>query len=85
MLRQPLTRALALSPSRVAPSTARKYAGQVQAQPEKVEVFIDDKPVYVPPGTTVLQVQRNIMLLGCSMLLGFIWIKMLFLPLYLKD
>ncbi|XP_045500649.1 NADH-ubiquinone oxidoreductase 75 kDa subunit, mitochondrial [Colias croceus] len=56
MLRQPLTRALALSsPSRVAPLAARQYAAQVQAQPEKVEVFIDDKPVYVPPGTTVLQ------------------------------
>ncbi|CAH0725586.1 unnamed protein product, partial [Brenthis ino] len=60
MLRQPLTRALALSPSRVAPSTARKYAGQVQAQPEKVEVFIDDKPVYVPPGTTVLQAAAQV-------------------------
>lgn len=52
MLRQPLTRALALSPSRVAPLAARKFA----AQADKVEVFIDDKPVYVPPGTTVLQV-----------------------------
>ncbi|CAK1555738.1 unnamed protein product [Leptosia nina] len=55
MLRQPLSRALALSsPSRAAPIAAKRYA-QVQAQPEKVEVFIDDKPVYVPPGTTVLQ------------------------------
>ena len=26
------------------------------ATPEKVEVFVDDKPVYVPPGSTVLQV-----------------------------
>lgn len=56
MLRQPLTRALALSsPSRAAPVAARRYA-EVASQPEKVEVFIDDKPVYVLPGTTVLQV-----------------------------
>ncbi|VVC87237.1 unnamed protein product [Leptidea sinapis] len=55
MLRQPLSKALALSPcARLAPVTGRRYA-QVQAQPEKVEVFIDDKPVYVLPGTTVLQ------------------------------
>ncbi|XP_075980158.1 NADH dehydrogenase (ubiquinone) 75 kDa subunit [Anticarsia gemmatalis] len=56
MLRQPLTRALALSsPVRAAPLASRCLAGQVQAQPEKVEVFIDDKPVHVLPGTTVLQ------------------------------
>lgn len=28
----------------------------VATQPEKIEVFINDKPVYVYPGTTVLQV-----------------------------
>lgn len=57
MLRQPLSRALALtSPVRAAPLTARRFADQVQAQPEKVEVFIDDQPVHVVPGTTVLQV-----------------------------
>ncbi|KAL4711515.1 hypothetical protein ACJJTC_000531 [Scirpophaga incertulas] len=56
MLRQPLTRALALgSPTRLAPVTTRRYAEQAQAQPEKVEVFIDDQPVHVLPGTTVLQ------------------------------
>ncbi|CAH0680219.1 unnamed protein product [Chilo suppressalis] len=61
MLRQPLTRALALSsPSRVAPLAARRFADQVQAQPDKVEVFIDDKPVYVPPGTTVLQAAAEV-------------------------
>lgn len=27
------------------------------AAPEKVEVFVDDKPVYVEPGTTMLQVR----------------------------
>lgn len=56
MLRQPLSRALALSPKRMAPLSARKFADQVQPQPDNVEVFIDDQPVSVPPGTTVLQV-----------------------------
>ncbi|XP_055937287.1 NADH-ubiquinone oxidoreductase 75 kDa subunit, mitochondrial-like [Argiope bruennichi] len=32
-----------------------KYATAVQAKPQKIEVFIDDKPVLVDPGTTVLQ------------------------------
>ncbi|GIX70403.1 NADH-ubiquinone oxidoreductase 75 kDa subunit, mitochondrial [Caerostris extrusa] len=32
-----------------------KYATAVQAKPQKLEVFIDDKPVLVDPGTTVLQ------------------------------
>lgn len=58
MLRQPLSRALALaSPTRVAPLAARRYAEQVPAAPNNVEVFIDDQPVHVPPGTTVLQVK----------------------------
>ena len=26
------------------------------AAPEQVELFVDDKPVYVEPGTTILQV-----------------------------
>lgn len=57
MLRQPLCRALALSsPARVAPLASRSYSSPVPADPEKVEVFINDKPVYVAPGTTVLQV-----------------------------
>lgn len=57
MLRQPLSRALALTSSaRIAPLPARRYADAVSAQPDKVEVFIDDQPVYVLPGTTVLQV-----------------------------
>ncbi|XP_046969797.1 NADH-ubiquinone oxidoreductase 75 kDa subunit, mitochondrial [Vanessa cardui] len=60
MLRQPLSRALALSPSRVAPLGVRKLANQVQAQPDKIEVFIDDKPVYVPPGTTILQAAAQV-------------------------
>lgn len=61
MLRQPLSRALALkSPVRAAPLAARCQATQVQPQPEKVEVFIDDKPVYVLPGTTVLQAAAQV-------------------------
>ncbi|XP_041981795.1 NADH-ubiquinone oxidoreductase 75 kDa subunit, mitochondrial [Aricia agestis] len=61
MLRQPLSRALSLSsPSRVAPAAIRKYADQVQAKPENIELFIDDKPVYVPHGTTVLQAAATI-------------------------
>jgi len=31
----------------------------VQKQPEKWEVFVDDKKVLVVPGTTVLQVRRK--------------------------
>lgn len=55
MLRQPLTRALKLSsPARAAPLAARTFAAQPPA-PEKFEVFIDDKPVQVEPGTTILQ------------------------------
>lgn len=30
--------------------------GTATKAPEKIEVFIDDKPVLVDPGTTVLQV-----------------------------
>lgn len=59
MLRQPLTRALTLSsPVRAAPLAARSYAAQAQPPPEKIEVFIDDKPVQVLPGTTILQVSN---------------------------
>ncbi|KAH9639610.1 hypothetical protein HF086_010017 [Spodoptera exigua] len=55
MLRQPLTRALKLSsPARAAPLAARTFSAQPPA-PEKFEVFIDDKPVQVEPGTTILQ------------------------------
>ncbi|XP_061719332.1 NADH-ubiquinone oxidoreductase 75 kDa subunit, mitochondrial [Cydia pomonella] len=60
MLRQPLSRALALTAApRVAP-VARRYADQVQKQPEKIEVFIDDKPVHVFPGTTILQAAAEV-------------------------
>ncbi|ESO88030.1 hypothetical protein LOTGIDRAFT_206956 [Lottia gigantea] len=36
-------------------SALAKYSSAPAASPEKVEVFIDGKPVYVEPGTTVLQ------------------------------
>lgn len=32
-----------------------RNVGDVAKKPEKIEVFIDDKPVLVEPGTTVLQ------------------------------
>lgn len=32
-----------------------RCSGNVAKQPEKIEVFIDDKPVLVDPGSTVLQ------------------------------
>ncbi|GBP68543.1 NADH-ubiquinone oxidoreductase 75 kDa subunit, mitochondrial [Eumeta japonica] len=68
MFRQPLSRALSLpvlgSPTRVARVCTSARSMQVQSegkpQPEKVEVFIDDKPVYVLPGTTVLQAAAQI-------------------------
>lgn len=41
-----------LSPARLAAISAR---AQSTEQPELLEVFIDDNPVYVEPGTTVLQ------------------------------
>lgn len=34
---------------------ATRGAGDVAKKPEKIEVFVDDKPVLVEPGTTVLQ------------------------------
>lgn len=60
MWRQPLSRALSLpalsSPTRMSVAAARRYADQ----PEKVELFIDDQPVYVEPGTTVLQAAAQV-------------------------
>ncbi|XP_078322205.1 NADH-ubiquinone oxidoreductase 75 kDa subunit, mitochondrial-like [Crassostrea virginica] len=49
---RPLARAL------TAPNVLKhsvRCSTSVTTQPEKIEVFIDDKPVYVYPGTTVLQ------------------------------
>ncbi|CAO1379971.1 unnamed protein product [Diamesa serratosioi] len=57
MLRAPLTRAIALAtPSRAAPLVAIRSSSNAPAKaPEKIEVFVDDQPVMVLPGTTVLQ------------------------------
>lgn len=50
MLRHSVVRASKLSCGRLGIHTSPKL------QQELVELFIDDKPVQVPPGTTVLQV-----------------------------
>ena len=65
MFRAPLTRAvfLAQSPSRAGllfTSTSRTQSNAPAKAPEKIEVFIDDQPVLVAPGTTVLQVKKDI-------------------------
>lgn len=52
MLRTTLSRAL--NGPKITPITAIFSRNQSKA-PEKIEVFIDDKPVMVEPGTTVLQ------------------------------
>lgn len=56
MLRVTLNRVL--NGAKVCPKhlfIATRTAGDVAKKPEKIEVFIDDKPVLVEPGTTVLQ------------------------------
>lgn len=56
MLRHSVVRASKLSCGRLGIHTSPKL------QQELVELFIDDKPVQVPPGTTVLQVDFYIFL-----------------------
>lgn len=58
MLRLPLLRAAALPNGRLSAACIHFSANKQQNQsaPELVELFIDDKPVQVPPGTTVLKV-----------------------------
>lgn len=46
-----------LSPKHVAALT-RAASNQTAKKPEQIEVFIDDIPVKVDPGTTVLQVMN---------------------------
>lgn len=50
MLRLPLLRAI--------PQVSRALGARANSTgaPEKIEVFVDDQPVLVDPGTTVLQV-----------------------------
>lgn len=60
MLRVPLTRAICLAHSSsrtgVLVTSTRLQSNAPAKAPEKIEVFIDDQPVMVAPGTTVLQV-----------------------------
>lgn len=58
MLRVPLARAVCLThASKVLAATSTRFQSNAPAKaPEKIEVFIDDHPVMVLPGTTVLQV-----------------------------
>lgn len=49
-----LTTGAKLSPKHVCVVSCRA-SSDVAKKPEKIEVFIDDKPVLVDPGTTVLQ------------------------------
>lgn len=63
MFRAPLTRAVFLAQSQTRAgllftTTQRAQSNAPAKAPEKIEVFIDDKPVMVLPGTTVLQVGR---------------------------
>lgn len=56
MLRTTVTQVLnraKLSPKHLA--CAARGAADVAKKPDKIEVFVDDKPVLVEPGTTVLQ------------------------------
>lgn len=56
MLRTTVTKVLngaKLSPKHVC--VLSRDSSNVAKKPEKIEVFIDDKPVLVEPGTTVLQ------------------------------
>ena len=63
MLRGPLLRAIVLAkPSKASISIldARSNSSATPMKaPEKIEVFVDDQPVMVDPGTTVLQVNQN--------------------------
>lgn len=62
MLRVPLTRVVCIAQAQsiaragVLTTSNRLQSNQPAKAPEKIEVFIDDQPVMVLPGTTVLQV-----------------------------
>lgn len=58
MLRVPIQRALVRASTSL--NSAIRTTGNAPAKaPEKIEVFIDDKPVMVEPGTTILQVRNS--------------------------
>jgi hypothetical protein len=41
------------------PACKQSTAAQPKKEPEKIEVFVDGKPIHVEPNTTVLQVIKN--------------------------
>lgn len=67
MIRAPFTKALSLGANtapihKIAAAAFRTTAIAAQTPaakaPEKIEVFVDDIPVHVEPGTTILQVSN---------------------------
>ncbi|XP_012271285.1 NADH-ubiquinone oxidoreductase 75 kDa subunit, mitochondrial [Orussus abietinus] len=60
MLRLPLLRATGLSSGKLGNAKFHTSVVNLQAATELVELFIDDKPVKVPPGTTVLQAAAKV-------------------------
>lgn len=68
MIRAPLTKALSLGANtspihKIAAAAFRTTAVAAQTPakaPEKIEVFVDDIPVHVEPGTTILQVSYQL-------------------------
>ncbi|XP_012252875.2 NADH-ubiquinone oxidoreductase 75 kDa subunit, mitochondrial [Athalia rosae] len=60
MLRLPLIKAAGLSGCRLGSAALHTTAAKLQAPPEQIEVFIDDIPVLVDPGTTVLQAAAKV-------------------------
>lgn len=60
MFRAPLAKALAANNGKVPIKVIiRATASTPVKAPEKIEVFVDDKSVWVEPGTTVLQVNMR--------------------------
>lgn len=58
MLRVPIHRALIRAGATTRQAVRATASAPVKA-PEKIEIFIDDKPVMVDPGTTILQVSPH--------------------------
>ena len=64
MFRAPLVKALTLGKPIKGVSLAIRCTANASATPakapQKIEVFVDDQPVLVDPGTTVLQVYKSV-------------------------
>lgn len=58
MFRYTLSKALSSGASGRCVMLVRTASGAAAKAPEKIEVFVDDKSVWVEPGTTVLQVRK---------------------------